>query len=263
VKFKKGVKMERLKEEILKALKKEDWEKVKFLMKHLKNAELINAVKMGDLKKVRELLRDGADVNAKDRGQTALMLACEEGNEEIIDELLKNGADVNAVDDVNYRTALIKAVIYNHFQVVKKLVEAGADLEKRDYLGFTAFLHAVWWERMEIIKFLVEKGANIHAQDCMNQTALRSACIKKNFKIADYLIKKGLDVNAQDIHGETALMDVCYWGDYYIDVVKFLLENGADITIKNKAGKDALTIAKERGHSKIIKLLEEKLTSQT
>jgi ankyrin repeat protein len=141
------------------------------------------------------------------------------------------------------------------------LVEVGADLEKRDYLGFTAFLHAVWWERMEIIKFLVEKGANIHARDCIDRTALMLACTKRNLKIANYLIKKGLDVNAQDFLGETALIDACTWGDHYIGVVKLLLENGADIMIKNKANKNALMIAKKRGHKKIIKLLEEKLTT--
>ena len=54
------------------------------------------AVIRGDVEMVRQLLRTGADVNARDRhGQTALMLAAHRGYREMVETLVEGGADLN------------------------------------------------------------------------------------------------------------------------------------------------------------------------
>ncbi len=86
------------------------------------------AVKRGDVERVRQLLRSGADVNARDRyGQTALMLAAHRGHREMVDTLIQSGADLN-VTAKNNLSALMLAVIGGHAAIAQRLARAGADL---------------------------------------------------------------------------------------------------------------------------------------
>ena len=63
---------------------------------------LIEAAKKGDLEQVRDLLDEGADVNAKNGdGLTALMAAAETGNLDVVKFLIEKGADVNARENTD------------------------------------------------------------------------------------------------------------------------------------------------------------------
>lgn len=99
---------------------------------------LINAVRAGNAKQVKKLIKSGADVNAKDdEGKTALMWASMYGHNDMIKFLIKNGADVNAKDN-NGNTALMFASKYGHDDIVKLLTEAGADANIKNNEGKTA-----------------------------------------------------------------------------------------------------------------------------
>lgn len=92
------------------------------------------AAHAGRLPLVEALIRAGADVNAQDnRGRTPLMIAAEECGEGVVRALAAAGADVNhqAAADGN-RTALMLAVRRNHSDVVKTLLELGADTLLQD-----------------------------------------------------------------------------------------------------------------------------------
>ena len=89
------------------------------------------AVIRGDVEMVRQLLRTGADVNARDRhGQTALMLAAHRGYREMVETLVEGGADLNRTAKYNL-SALMLAVTAGHAGVARLLVRAGADLRVR------------------------------------------------------------------------------------------------------------------------------------
>lgn len=67
------------------------------------NEALLQASKEGDLKLVKSLILQGADVNVKDKeNATSLMRAVSRNYEEVVKELLDKGADVNAVNDWGY-----------------------------------------------------------------------------------------------------------------------------------------------------------------
>ena len=92
----------------------------------LLNQKLIDAAKGNNIKGVREEIKLGADVNAKDKyGDTALILAAWYGYTEVAKLLLAAGADVNAKDNGGY-TALIWAAYYGHAEIAKMLRDAGA-----------------------------------------------------------------------------------------------------------------------------------------
>ena len=60
-----------------------------------------------------------------------------------------------------------------------------------------------------------------------------------------FIFLKGADVNVQDQYDDTPLLWATYYG--YFDVVRFLVENGSNVTIKNKYGKSALQYAEQKG----------------
>src|SRR5262245_6192839 len=89
------------------------------------------AVTRGDADAVRALLRDGADVDARDRhGQTGLMRAAHGGHTEVASVLLEHGAapDVTAKYGLS---ALMLAVVGGHPETARLLVRAGADRSLR------------------------------------------------------------------------------------------------------------------------------------
>ena len=121
------------------------------------------AIHRGDIDRLKRLIREGADVNARDRyGQTALMIAAKNGRSRLVQFLVDQGADLNHT--AKYRlTALMLAVISGHANVVRVLVRAGADLEIQGtgapgFRGKTAMELAMEQGRTDLISALDRSG---------------------------------------------------------------------------------------------------------
>ncbi|MDE0092005.1 MAG: ankyrin repeat domain-containing protein [Oligoflexia bacterium] len=102
------------------------------------NKDLIEAGKKGDIAAVKSLLAKGADVNAKDKDKsTVLMWASLIGHTEIVRWLIQEKANVNLVNRWG-STALIRASLYVRLEIVKLLIKAGANVNVRNKGGQTA-----------------------------------------------------------------------------------------------------------------------------
>ena len=88
---------------------------------------LLSACGAGDLFKMRQLIKDGCNVNTRgEHGRTPLMVAAIGGHNQVVEELIRVGARVN-VKGNGQQTALYYASWWGHCSVVKTLWAAGAD----------------------------------------------------------------------------------------------------------------------------------------
>jgi ankyrin repeat protein len=124
------------------------------------NSGLIEAAQAGDTAKVKKLLEQGADVNAKDEyGGTALMWAAGKGHTEMVNALIDAGADVNAKMKGGW-TALMFAAEEGYTGIVEILIGKGADVNvKGTFTGLTALMLAAEEGHTEIVDLLKQAGA--------------------------------------------------------------------------------------------------------
>jgi ankyrin repeat protein len=129
----------------------------------MSDGDFIDLCASGSLAEIQAAIKDGANVNAKDKyGATALMWAAGfSANPEVISLLLGNGADVNAKDNYGY-TALMSAANSGNPESISILLENGADINAKTYNGWTALMWAAEFnENPEVISLLLENGADV------------------------------------------------------------------------------------------------------
>jgi ankyrin repeat protein len=239
---------------IIPATKKESLPSTSFA---LIEDDLLKAASNGEIEKVRSLLNKGANVNAKDKdGVTAMMWASEKGQTEIVNILLSKGAEVNARENNSGMTALMVAAAEGHTAIVEALLAKGADVNAKDYnLGATPLMGAAEYGYVNIIRTLIAKGADVNAKDKKNRTALMMASTNGHTSTVQALLLAGADVNVKDTQfGATALMGASANG--HAAIVEALLEKGANLNEKSNSGMTTLDIAKSKGESNVVQLLE-------
>ena len=127
----------------------------------LRNKQLLEAAESGDIKRTKNLLARGANINARNnKGSTALHIAVHYGHREIVEALVNAGADINAKGRYGM-TALHWAADNGSEDIVKALVRAGADVNVTDRFGFTALHWAADKGCEDIVQALVIAGADL------------------------------------------------------------------------------------------------------
>jgi ankyrin repeat protein len=143
----------------------------------------------------------------------------------------------------------------NNIQNVKKLLNAGCDINIRDPVIYqTPLILSCITNKNEILKILLINGANPNLQDKNGMTALIIACLKNNYDAVKLLLKYNININHQDKNGMTALMIACLNKNEAI--VKLLLDNCANIWLKCNSGDTVWSICIRCTNNNIIKLLE-------
>ncbi len=126
--------------------------------------------------------------------------AIEKGDVEKVRALLKEGADVNARDQ--WKPALHEAAINGRSDIMRMLLDAGADINGRDYWGNTALQWAAFKGSIENVKLLLDKGANVNSADNHGKTPLVAAAEGNHANIIKFLISNGADVDTAVLTAE-------------------------------------------------------------
>lgn len=246
---------------------------------------LMMAVRRGQTEIVKLLLARGAQVDARHRlGDSALIMSARRSIPEmnppsgqslpppasdVMSLLLANHADPNFIGHWR-QTALMEA---NTAAKVKLLLTHGAQVNVRDEMGKTALVHAVNRGDVEVVEALLQAGADASIPDEKGTTALmyalqepspynREGTPEQRLEAARLLLKgKVGDVNAQNENGETSLMRAVDRGE--IEVVKSLLERGANVNLSDVLGNTAAVRAYTNDQTAIQQLVSVKAQRPT
>ncbi len=153
---------------------------------------LMKAVKNNDVAGVKKLIGQGVNVSELDgSGDAPLVMAAYEGHNEIVKMLLEAGADVTAVDPGMKATALHAAAYAGRTEAAKLLIEYKIDIDKQGpYNGYTALHDAIWQSNIDTAKVLIEAGANLTIKSNQGQSPLEFARSKKLTELVTLMEKK-------------------------------------------------------------------------
>jgi len=196
---------------------------------------LFQAIRNNDLAALGGELRKGADVNARDRrGTTLLMHAAAYGSADAVKLLLDSGADVNARNSFD-ATALILGAADP--QKARILVEKGADVNAHTKMGRTALMLAAGCDGCsETVRLLLAKGADPKARDVGGVQALHLVADADDLESMRLLLDKGAEADAPDGFGFTPLMNAADPCD--LSAIKLLLSKGANVNAANNGHQD-------------------------
>jgi membrane protease YdiL (CAAX protease family) len=169
---------------------------VLMLNKQFLGPQIVYSASRGDLQKVEHLVNMGGDINATSnaggdwKGVTALEEAAQRPNPEMVRFLLEKGANPN-VKDSHGETPLIVATEQNQLQNMKLLISKGANINSRNNRGFTALRSAAEYNRLEAARFLIDSGADLNLTDNEEKTPLAAANQRGYVNLVNLLQQKG------------------------------------------------------------------------
>ena len=210
----------------------------------------------GDLVSLKDTISKIKKNNFQDeRGWTPLMTAAENNQVSIIEYLVSQKVYLD-IKNESGDTALMRAVLRNNFKSAEILIKEGASLKIRDNRGYTPFLRACEKGNLEIAKLLIKDKSEFKDRVLLNpkKSALHLAIKKNNLDIIKWLLENGVDINIKDEDGRTPLMDSVL--NLKISMVKFLLEKGASTNDISNNGENLLSISKQTFNQEMISLIE-------
>lgn len=145
---------------------------------------------------VDTLIKAGANVNfMTDNGLTPLILATRKGLKQIAENLITNGAEIDLTDDWS---PLLHACLRPNYDMVKFLIDRGADVDFSTVDGITPLIIAAQSDYVESAKLLCKAGCQLETKDLENgYTALTHAITHESRKVIEFLL---IDMNAHFPH---------------------------------------------------------------
>lgn len=235
-------------------------------------AAITTAAQEGHNKIVKMLLANRADKNAQNsKGNTALLLAINNQRIDVVLTLLQKDADITLTNNNSasplmllaergevlkavlqtefaekiittkiaavYDNILLHAAAYGSVEIVRDLLEAGADIDHENQAHDTALTLAAWHGNVEVVDALIEAGANIHHKNIKNRNSLALALenynnaefalsqpskIEEAKQVANLILNK-MDIDERAASGNTLFLKYIVEGT--VDKINFMLKN--------------------------------------
>ncbi len=167
-------------------------------------------------------------------------------------QLLQRGFDPNTIEPERFDTGLILSVRKKSWKVFGLLLNTpGVQLDARSRNGDTALMIAAFNGEVSAASRLIEKGAEINRP---GWTALHYAAASGSLPIVRDLLAHSAYIDAESPNKTTPLMMAARAG--HDKVVLLLLEEGADVLLKNELGLDAVDFARSQERIAVARLLE-------
>ncbi|KAF8771011.1 Serine/threonine-protein phosphatase 6 like protein [Argiope bruennichi] len=202
------------------------------------------------------LLNENFEINKKIFTDiTPLHIAAKLGHRIIVETLInKKNADVNAVTAIDNATPLHWAASEGAIEVVKILLKKKAKINARSVDGYTPLHLAVYSGHITVVKLLIESGANVNIADYKNRTAIELAVAHGKLEIVKMLSElKRINIHDKANDGLSLLHIAAQFGR--LDIMKYLIEKGIDISSENDAGTKSIHFAARDGHKDIVQFL--------
>ncbi len=183
-----------------------------------------------------------------------VLLSCSDQN--ISSDKQKKSPDENLNKTSQNIDTLFNAALDGDIETVKQFIENGFDVNEPNQDEQSLLMLAGFNGHTALCEYLIKSGAHIEARENNGRTALMFASTGPFPETVRLLLKNNANPNSIDrLEHFTPLMHAAAEGHF--EVVKILLDHGADSSLKDVDGDTAESFADQKGHSKVAKLLRE------
>ncbi len=200
---------------------------------------------------VRRFDLTDANIHSRDKvNQTPLHVACEQGCLDVVLFLLDKGLDVDDAPPPGRFAPLHMAVLGEHLDVARALIERGASVNRRDAWGRTILHYAAEQNDTDMVMFILAQGGDPDIEDLQDHTPSQiagSEPLKHLLKGLQQREHPGRPPSPEDIFSAAL--------DGKLDKVREFLEAGVDVNGRDGLGRTPLYGAADRDHVAVVRLL--------
>jgi ankyrin repeat protein len=225
----------------------------------LAGSPLANATYTGNMNMVKLLVENGAKLDVPDNGEgNPLMQAFQRNHFEVVRYLIDQGANTKGITGNGNKAPIHFAAGSGDMELTKILIKKGADIMAMDDGGWDAMIHAAWGENGEMVDYLKSLGADINRPIYNEKLNLLHMTLRSGNQGArkklEFLLSKGIDVNAKESLGFTPLFYSLFYGNPD-EFAEMLVKAGADVNAESGDGYTVLCRAFIEGRDSIGDLL--------
>ena len=194
------------------------------------------------------------------RPDVSLVRAAEQGDAAEVTRLLEGGADVDSRDETG-RTAVTAAAYARSPETVRVLVHAGADVDLQDDSRANALLSTGETGDVAVLREVLRADPDLGRTNRFGGTALIPAADRGHVELVRALLQTEIDVDHVNDLGWTALLEAVLLGDggaAHREIVRLLVDAGADVSIADRDGVTPLEHARRAGYDEIAAILADR-----